>query len=67
MGIGEPDGIAVGHNEKIQAAFDAFGWKCSDEFWQQYDENAWVFNLTNAVVSLADTMERANVYPFVGR
>lgn len=38
--------------QRIAAALAPFGWTCTDEFWQRYDSDAWVFNLVNAVERL---------------
>jgi hypothetical protein len=38
---------------KIAAALSPFGWTCTDEFWQRYYADPWVFDLANAVERLS--------------
>lgn len=38
---------------RIASALAPFGWTCTPEFWQRYHQDAWVFNLANAVDRLA--------------
>jgi hypothetical protein len=42
-------------NEDEQRLADAlapFGWTCTEDFWQRYYSDPWVFNLANAVERL---------------
>lgn len=38
--------------DRIAAALAPFGWTCTEEFWQRYYSDPWVFNLANAVERL---------------
>lgn len=33
----------------MEDALKPFGWTCGPDFWQRYYQDAWVFNLANAV------------------
>lgn len=44
--------------ERVEKAFKLFGWKCGPVFWHTYHNDPWVFNLTNAVVRLAEENEK---------
>lgn len=33
----------------VAEALRPFGWTCTEEFWQRYHSDPWVFNLANAV------------------
>lgn len=39
---------------RIAAALAPFGWTCTSDFWQRYYDDAWVFNLANAVQLLSE-------------
>jgi len=38
--------------DTMAAALEQFGWTCTEEFWQWYYQDPWVFNLANAVETL---------------
>lgn len=38
--------------QQIADAFKPFGWSCGSEFWKRYYSDAWIYNLTNAIVAL---------------
>lgn len=38
--------------QRLAKALARFGWTCSDEFWNRYYSDPWVFNLANAVERL---------------
>jgi hypothetical protein len=38
--------------ERIAAALARFGWSCGPTFWERYYNDAWVFNLANAIDAL---------------
>ena len=38
---------------RVAEALATFGWTCGPEFWKRYYEDAWVFNLANAVEALS--------------
>jgi hypothetical protein len=44
--------------ERMAAALAPFGWTCTEDFWQRYYSDPWVFNLANAVERLSVECER---------
>lgn len=44
--------------ETMAAALKPFGWTCTEEFWERYYTDPWVFNLANAVERLSSAPER---------
>ncbi len=58
------DPMAVMSNETtMAAALRPFGWACTDDFWRRYYQDAWVFNLANAVERLTAEVERLQAKP----
>lgn len=43
---------------QIKRVFEGFGWQWSDTLTRRYLTDAWFCNLTNALVALADEIER---------
>lgn len=40
--------------QKLANVLRPFGWTCSDNFWDRYYRDPWVFNLANALERVVD-------------
>lgn len=47
-----PNDTRTDGEQRLAKALAPFGWTCTDEFWQRYYTDPWVFNLANAVERL---------------